>query len=308
LSAAVLLGLALFAEAAGEPRAKAAASKAEVRVGEAFSVEVTATGPSGTRYTFPKDPGSESVELREPGPSPDGIAAEPAPGTHRYQATAFAVTEAEVPPLAVSYRLPDGTEGVAKTDAIPLRIVSVLPKDPKEQKLADIRGPVPLRVAAAFWIAAGILVLLLAAGAVWLVRRRRRPAAGAPAAPPVAPDVEATRALDRLASSGLLEAGDYRGYYIALAEIAKRYLEARLGAPVLEMTSAETYAFLRDHAHGSSFALPVRDLSGAADRVKFARGAGLEDEARRHLAGVRQLVLGLEQKLEPPTPTEGKAA
>ena len=208
-------------------------------------------------------------------------------------------SRAEVPQIAVSYRLPDGTEGVAKTETIPLRIVSVLPKDPKQQKLADIRGPVPLRVAAAFWIAVGVLALLLAALTFWILRRRRKPTAAAPAAPPMAPDVEALRALDRLASSGLLEDGDYRGYYIALAEIAKRYLEARLKAPVLEMTSAETYAFLRDHPKGSSFALPVRDLSGAADRVKFARGEGLEDEARRHLAGVRQLVLGLEEMLRP---------
>lgn len=300
MTAPMLLLLAAAALEGQEPRVKAVASRAEVRVGEAFSVEVTATGLPGTTYTFPKDPGSESVELREPEAPPAGTPVpEPLPGTHRYQAAAFAVAEAEVPQIAVSYRLPDGTEGVAKTETIPLRIVSVLPKDPKEQKLADIRGPVPLRVAAAFWIAVGVLALLLAALTFWVLRRRRKPTAATPAAPPMAPDVDALRALDRLASSGLLEGGDYRGYYIALAEIAKRYLEARLEAPVLEMTSAETYAFLRDHPKGSSFALPVRDLSGAADRVKFARGEGLEDEARRHLAGVRQLVLGLEEKLSP---------
>lgn len=307
MTAPLFLLLAAVPLAGQEPRVKAVASPAEVRVGEAFTVEVTASGPPGTTYTFPKDPGGESVELHEPEASPAGTPVpEPAPGTHRYRAAAFAVAEAEVPAIAVSYRLPDGSEGVAKTETIPLRILSVLPKDPKEQKLADIRGPVPLRVAASFWIAAGALALLLAVLLFWIARRWRRPTATAPAAPPVAPDVEALAALDRLASSGLLEGGDYRGYYIALAEIAKRYLEARLQAPVLEMTSAETYAFLRDHPTGSPFALPVRDLSGAADRVKFARGEGLEDEARRHLGGVRQLVLGLEEKLRPRP--EGQAA
>jgi hypothetical protein len=307
VTAPLFVLLAAAALAGQEPRVKAVASRTEVRVGEAFGVEVTVTGPPGTTYTFPKDPGNESVELREPDASPAGTPLpEPLPGTHRYQAAAFSVAEAEIPQIAVSYRLPDGTEGVAKTETVPLRIVSVLPKDPKEQKLADIRGPVPLRVAAAFWIAVGALAVLLAALTFWIVRRRRKPASAAPAPPPVAPDVEALLALDRLASARLLEAGDYRGYYIALAEIAKRYLEARLQAPVLEMTSAETCAFLKDHPTGSPFALPVRDLAGAADRVKFARGEGLEDEARRHLAGVRQLVLGLEEKLRPRP--EGQAA
>lgn len=300
MRAAALVLMAALAPAGEAASVKATASRTEVRVGEAFTVEVTASGPPGTTYTFPRDAGSESVELREPAAAPAGTPVpEPTSGTHRYEAAAFAVGEAEVPPLAVSYRLPDGTEGVAKTEAIPLRIVSLLPKDPKEQKLADIRGPVPLRVATAFWIALGLVVALVAGVVVWIVRRRRKAAAPAPAVPALPPDAEALVALDGLAASGLLERSDYRGFYIALTEIAKRYLEARLGAPVLEMTSAETHAFLKDHPHGRSFAIPVRDLAGAADRIKFARGEGLEEEARRHLAGVRQLVAGLEERLRP---------
>jgi len=298
MKAAALVLLAATALFAEEPRARASASKTEVRVGEPFTVEVTASGPPGTTYTFPKGPGSETVDLREKAP-PSSPAPPPPPGSERYEAAAFAVGETEVPPIPVSYRLPDGTEGSVKTEAIPLRIVSVLPKDPKEQKLADIRGPVPLRVAAAFWIALVALLALLLALAFWIVRRRRKAAAPEPMAPLVAPDVEALSALDRLASAGLLERGDHRGFYIALVEIIKRYLERRLGAPVLEMTSAETLAFLRDHPHGARFASAVRDLAGAADRIKFARGEGLEDEARRHLAGGRQLVAGLEESLRP---------
>ncbi len=56
------------------------------------------------------------------------------------------------------------------------------------------------------------------------------------------------------------------------------------------MTSAETLAFLRGHAHGGELLPIVRDLAEAADRIKFANGDGLSDEARRHLASVRRLV------------------
>jgi hypothetical protein len=284
----------LLLAAADAPRVTAAASKVDLRVGEAFVVELTALGPEGTTFEFAKDAGNESVELREASPG----ATPPPPGVHRYDAMALALGDVELPAINVPYRLPDGTAGTATTEPIRLRVESVLPKDPKQQKLVDIRGPVSLTIGAPFWIALGMLAAV--AGALgWWLWRRRRPAAAPPAAPPLEADAEALQALDRLAASGLVERADYRAYYIALAEVAKRYLERRLAAPVLEMTSAEMAAFLRDHEAAGPFAGAMRDLAGAADRVKFARGAGLEDEARRHLEGARSLVRGIEDRLRP---------
>jgi hypothetical protein len=226
----------------------------------------------------------------------------------------FAVSEAAVPPVTVTYRLPDGTTGQIQTTPVPLQIVSLLPRDPKERQLVDIRPPVDVSVLPReFWIAAlralthsviGLIALAVAVAlAVWLWRRLRKrralTAALAPAAPVVAPDVEALAALDRLARSDRLAREEYREFYIALTEIAKRYLERRLAAPVLEMTSAETLAFLRLHAHGSSFVELVRDVSTAADRIKFARGRGAREMAEGHLGAVRRLVTDLELRLRP---------
>jgi hypothetical protein len=142
----------------------------------------------------------------------------------------------------------------------------------------------------------------------WLRRRRRkgREPVEAPT-PRLSPEAEALAALDRLQASGVLARAEYRPFYIALAEIAKRYLERRLDAPVLEMTSSEAVAFLRDHAHAATLAPVVRELATAADQVKFARGKGQAEEAERHLAAVRQLVTTLEARLQPP-PASGAAA
>lgn len=285
------LVLLLAAEA---PGVKASASKTDLHVGEAFVVEVTATGPPGTAFEFPKEAGNESVELRE---SPSG-ASPPPPGVRRYEGMALALGDVDVPAVEVPYRLADGSSGSASTEPIRLRVESVLPKDPKQQKLVDIRGPLSLAIGTPFWVAVTIVGLLIAGALFWWMRRRR-PAPPADAQPEVAPDVEALGALDRLAAAGLVERAEHRAYYIALAEIAKRYLERRLGAPVLEMTSAEMASFLRDHPAASSFATSVRDLAGAADRVKFARGAAVEDEARRHLEAARSMVRGVEDKLRP---------
>jgi hypothetical protein len=276
------------------PTVAASASKADLHVGEGFVVELKASGPAGTAFEFAPEAGNESVELR----AADDAASPPPPGVKQYAAMALALGDVDVPAISVPYRLADGTTGTAATEPIRLHVESVLPKDPKQQQLVDIRGPVTVGIGRPFWIALGLAALLVAGVAVWLWRRRR-PAAAPAETPPAAPDVEALGALDGLAASGLAARGEYRAYYIALSEIAKRYLERRLGAPVLEMTSLEMGAFLRDHDAAGPFASAVREMAGAADRVKFARGTGLAEEAQGHLEAARALVRGLEERLRP---------
>lgn len=287
---------------ATEPPIQAVAtpSKTELALGDTLSVEVEASGPAGIVWSFPDQAGNDEVEIRTPAssispPPRDG----PRPGVHRYDATVYALSDVQVPPITVKYRLADGTEGETATAAVPLRVLSVLPKDPSDRKLADIRGPLAVPIAPAFWAAAaGALVLVVAA--VWLLMRRR-----GEVVPPVVvaarqpPDVEARAALDRLAASEDLAQGAYRAFYIALAEVAKRYLERRLDAPILEMTSSEMVAFLKEHPHGRGLVTSMRDLATAADHVKFARGVAAHDEARRHLGAVRQMIDTLEGSLRP---------
>jgi hypothetical protein len=286
----------------------ATASKSEVTVGEAFTIELKATGPAGTTYTFAGEASAEQLELRTPPPVKDAPA--PEPGTHRYEAQVFAIGELQIPGLPVRYRLTDGSEGEATSGPLALKVVSLLPKEEAEQKLADIRGPASVAIGRAFWAALAMLLLALGALAYLLWRRRRK--AEAPAVsrvPEVAPDVEALAAIDALARDALPGRGELRLFYIRLSTILKRYLERRLGAPVLEMTSAETLAFLRAHAHGSELLPVVRDVAEAADRVKFAKGHGVVAEAERHIASVRALVPALEARLAPkPAEPEGKAA
>jgi hypothetical protein len=309
----VEVALLLLAQAAGPVSVKATASKTELTVGEAFTVDLKATGPAGTTYTVPGEAATDTFELRTPSADAKGSPA-PAvePGTHRYEAAVFALGGASLPPIPVRYRLPDGAEGEASTEPVALKVVSLLPKDPLEQKLADIRGPQAVGIGRAFWVALATSLVLAAGLATWLVRRRRR--VEAPRAVPVPElpaDVEALQALEALAASGLASRGEFRSFYIRLAEVAKRYLERRLGAPVLEMTTAETLAFLRGHAHGGDLGPVVRDLAEAADRIKFAKGQGLAQEAERHLAAVRALVPALEVRLRPAAAepaAEGKAA
>jgi hypothetical protein len=272
-------------------------AKTQVTVGEAFALELTAEGPAGTEYVFPGDVQEETFEMH---PQPE---ARPQPGQQTYRASVFALKDAAIPPLGISYTLPDGTRGQVRTEPVPLEIQSALPRDPKEQQLADIRPPVPLAIGRAFLIALVVLVAVLGGLAYWLWRRRRPAAAPAPVRPPVPPDVAANTALERLAASGLLAAENYRAFYIQLTEIAKRYLEARLDAPILEMTTAEMVAFLRATWSGSELADLMRDVSGAADQIKFARGQGARALAEGHLDAVRRMIAAVEARRRPAEPT-----
>jgi hypothetical protein len=302
-------------KAAGPVTVVATTSTDEVTVGETFTIEVKAMGPPGTTYRFATGASEDEIEIRTPEPdeTPAGEGA-PAlePGTHRYEAAAFTLGEIEIPPIPVRFRLADGTEGEAASEPIVLKVGSLLPRDADGQKLADIRGPQAVGIGRAFW-GAVIAALLLGAGLVtWLVRRRRKETEPTVATVPVTPpDVEALGALDALVASGLLEARAFREFYIRLTIIAKRYLERRLGAPVLEMTTAETLSCLRTHAHGGVLLPVIRDLAQAADQIKFARGPGLAEAGERHLAAVRSLVPTLEARLRPAAPEgaeEGEAA
>jgi hypothetical protein len=283
--------------------AKATASKAEVELGERFLVEVKATAPPGTSFTFPAEVVTEGAELHPVPPESGASGAAPpaeAPGVHRYEATLFELTDAKVPAVVVKYRMPDGSEGETTTEPLAMRIKSRLAKDADPQKIADIRGPVSLAIGPAFWIALALLAAAVLALAVWLIRRRRAVGETATAAtPPVDPAAEARGALAALVASGLLGRGDHRGFYIALTAIAKRYLERCLGAPVLEMTTAEMVAFLRDAPKGRGLVTSMRDLANAADQIKFARGAGLHVEAERHTEAVRAMIRSLEEAFAP---------
>jgi hypothetical protein len=70
------------------------------------------------------------------------------------------------------------------------------------------------------------------------------------------------------------------------------------------MTSAEMVSFLRDAPQGQELVGPLRDVAAAADRVKFARGQALIEEAERHLGAVGAAVTALETQLRPPKPPE----
>jgi hypothetical protein len=304
VASAVLLAGAVLAQAGDQPGGACHAvmkpSKSEVALGDRFTVDVTGQGPAGATWTFPASVEGDQADLRAV-PSKKGQA--PPPGSQRYDAMALAIGDVTLPTLAVRCQLPGGKQEDATIAPATIKVTSVLPKRGDEQTLADIRPYVPVSAGWVFWVAVGLCILLVGVLVTWLVRHRRRRRQGEEPMvhePEVPAEVQARQALDRLASAGLLDRGDYRGYYIELTEIAKTYLERRLDAPVAEMTSSEMLGFLHARPELAPVSSPMRDLATVADFVKFARGGGERSDAERHLASVRELVDGIERILAAP--------
>lgn len=279
----VLFYLALAQASAPAPTIEVRPRTTNVSIGEKFEVTVELKGPRGATYDFPKEISDGSVELiQSQPPTADGVAV--------YNAQVFAMgTDGRIPEIEIQYTSPDGGKGSVKSAPVLLNVVSTL--DPNEQNPApaDFAPPVPVLVSRAFWIVAGLATLLVLAGLVLLARRLRFPRKleDPKVTPAITPEEEAMSALDRLVAGRARQ--DPKTFYIQIVQILKQYLERRLEAPVLEMTSTETLGFVKNHAWTAPHAVALRDLVASADLVKFG-GSSDASNAERQIQFVRDIV------------------
>jgi hypothetical protein len=259
-----------------------------ISLGERFRVAVELRGPAGTTYDFPKEIIDGSIELvQAQPPTADGAAI--------YNAQVFALgAQARIPEIEIQYTAPNGEKASAKSAPVLLNVVSSLDSKEENPAPADFAPPVAVLVSRAFWIAAVAASVLVLLGIVFLARRLRFPRKpGDPVVTPaVTPEEDAMSSLDRLAAAPA--SSDPRLFYIQLVQVLKQYLERRLEAPVLEMTSTETLGFVKNHPWTTPHAAAVRDLVTSADMVKFG-GSSDTSNADRQVQLVRDLVARLDR-------------
>lgn len=254
-----------------------------VTVGEHFQVLVRVRAPMGSRISFPPGPDSgltvEAVDPRDVRVSGDSSFTEE---TAVYTLVAWDTgwQASRLGDLVVTI---DGGDRRIAITGDSVRVRSVLPAD------SALRVPKPARdimVAGRpwwHWLLAGLAALaLLALLFWWWRRRRRRDPAGA-----VDDAYEsAVREFERIASLGLIEAGE-PGRYVALNTDAMRdYLAARLGDDARRsLTSTELLASIPGRAE-----VDVRRLA------PLLAESGLIKFARRPVSAVRAKELGAEAR------------
>ncbi len=203
----------------------------------------------------------------------------------RIVVAAYKTGELEFPSLGFVLRDVGGKEAELSSPPIRIRIESVLAgndlklKDLKKQ--AEIDEPIRWLFWSAIALCGLVLVLL---GWWWIKRRRKRQLLPASAQPEIDPMELAETELRNLVGRGLLGEGLHKEFYIDLADIVKRLLEATYGIQTLEKTTAEIIdALARPPVTGarspeaSSFER-IETFLLSCDVVKFARYTPLRTE------------------------------
>lgn len=276
-----------------------------VTVGEHFRVLVRVRAPRGSRISFPPGPDSgltvEAVDPRDILSSADTGAVEQ---TAVYTLVAWDTGSrgAQLGDLVVTT---DGNDRRIRITGDSVRVRSVLPAD------STLRVPKPARdilVAGRpwwHWLLAAIAALALIGLLIWWWRRRRRTT---PTGSRIDAYQTALREFERIASLGLLAAGEH-GRYVALNSDAVRdYLAARLRGASRSFTSTELLASIADRSEVDVPRLAA--LLAEADLIKFARKPVSEPRARELGAEARGVVDGVESavKAEEERAAEAEAA
>ena len=272
-------------------RLEVVADREAITIGDPILLTVRLLAPPGaTISTFAPEAGLGDLallgrETRPPAILKDGRRVE----ERRLRVTAYTLGAHEIPSLSAGYRLPDGREGTARSRAIPFTVASVVPAD--DTRPADIRPPAVMPLAPRWpWVLAGLV--LLAAAVWWWWRRRARPeeVLTAPVAAARPPHEVAYAELEQLLSGDLLQKGRLKEFYIALAEIVRRYLEGRFGIDTFERTTSEILDLLQADRLPVRITTTLAGFLSACDLVKFARFQPEAEATRATVARAYRLV------------------
>ncbi len=278
--------------------------RTEAHVGDRLTLTVSAVAKAGVAITLPQKLDLGPLEVLDRSNAEQG-GRDLGDGrrSHRFVlgVAAYEVGELSVPAIELSYINPRGEVRSARTEPIPLRILSIVPSDESQPEAQPLRPPRSalvedkrvIQVLRVGGLAlAGGLALLIAYRLLRRALKRLRPATVAPAVPRRPPEEVALEKLRALAAAGDYAADRFRPFYFALSEILREYLGARYGFDSLELTTTELLEALGRHAPRRG--APLRDLEqllGAWDLVKFAKAGSTEAEAAAALSSAEALVL-----------------
>lgn len=145
--------------------------------------------------------------------------------------------------------------------------------DTTKQKMYGIKGNI--RVGYSFWeIIPWILIfllLILSAFGIFYYLKRRQPKQKKAFIPEIPPYEQAMKSLKDLDSSGLLEKGEIKEYYVKLSDILRRYIEDEHSIPALESTTDELMNSAYSIEISEETRNKMRELLRESDFVKFAK-------------------------------------
>lgn len=312
VAAAILaIGLIGGRVSAAGPAAEVAIRPLEAGLGDPIEMRLVVRLPAGAE--FERAPVGLSLGPFEvlsgswgPASEPDGTGAR---WTWSGSIAAYTLGVQELPAIPFTATI-DGKPSPFASEPVRVTIRSALPPSgEKPPDLADLKAPAsippdwrPLRSALA-----ALAACLLAAGiAFWAYRRYAARFAAVPAATDpfrrLPPHEWAYEELRRLLERRVAEGEDAAAFYAEISRIIKQYLSGRYRVDLLDKTTEEVPASLRQAGVAREILEPVRALLEVADRVKFARESADAAARRRGVDEAYRLV-----DRTKPVPEEGAA-
>jgi hypothetical protein len=263
-----------------------------VLVGQPFDLFIKVLAPKGVRFEFPAGPDTTSqngvrpIELR--GEKIVSMLGDTAVALYHLVAWDIGTQPLRIPDVRVTF---EGQERRPPLGGASVFVKSVLPAD------TSLRVPKPARpliVLPIFnwllWL--GLLAAAIAAVLVWWAwrRYRNRPR------PPIDAYVKAQQDFARIEARKLLDTERAGEYLVAMVDVVRDYLAARLPGV---RRSDTTFELLRTMKPADEVEAELPRWLEQADLVKFARGEISVDRARAAGASLRAIVDHVEARVNP---------
>ncbi|UCC82190.1 MAG: hypothetical protein JSW46_14530 [Gemmatimonadota bacterium] len=301
--------IALIAQvSAADPAAaiqvQAAVSHDSVRIGEPLALMVTVSGVVGAAdVDFPALPDSGAITAL----GPPILLADRGARSARYELAAWDLGDLTLPPADVRV-VTDAAELRIPLPVVTVHVVSVLPADADMDTLAwkppaDVLGP--------NWGTGEKLAALALTAALFLATffylRRRGEVEPVPIPQARSARAVALEALERLEASGIIEAGELKGFFSALSHILRVFLVGTDRTWGLDLTTAELMALVGMDGVPEAQVRSLGGLLDRADMVKFARQRPTRAQAGRALDAARHWLTSFERVVVEAEPQEPEA-
>jgi len=284
----------LLAAAAAQPLALSAElDRAEVTLGEPFTLTIRVEHPELDVYTLPEPLQVEPLTLRGTPAVARVRIGDHAETTFTLPLADLKSLDPQVPVIALHVDGPEGPrELTIPPQKVPLRSLVAEERAPTpEQAHHGPKPPVPVLVRSWLWVGALAIALLLVAAVVLLREaRRRRARRPTPLPPEPTPEEEAMARLLALKQRRPWERGLGRAAVFELSEIVRTYLGRRLKFDALDLTTDELLAELRRlRLLGLDLAELSEELAWQ-DLVKFAKAEPTPQECASAIDRAASLV------------------